>query len=594
MKSLFVFVLALLLAEVLKAQTLNANSLQKWAESPRWLQLLHSDRHGVSRVESSSDGNGFFLAKEGKTSPTAELQATLQMMSSGEIQIRQKTQCRFQLRRKFLLQNQLLDKSLILACPERESWKKTLGATGVKIIFASSNLQSPTSSFGHLLLKFESRRGAELLDYGLSYAAQMPEDAGIKQYAQGLFGLIPGAFSFLPYHQKLMEYSNLESRDIWEYELNLNADETENLIDHIWELEGSFFWYYYLKENCAWRLLELLEIARADLHLTSNFADVVIPLEALREVHQANLVRKIDYRPSLQTQFEGNFRRLNLDEQKCFYAILDSRACEHTNVKILDTVLLYLDRGKKKDEEKQSHLRREVLLQRARLQQSSTSLNFQVPEPPHQSHRPSAFEFALGAKTNSVEEVSMSVYRHHWLDSIVGFVPGSQLELLKIQTMKDVDWHLANVNLLEMSAPGSFTMSDFEPTWYLQTGFMAPSLALTGKLGFGVSVWNLDRKLNLQWIPLVRVRQHEETPLQIGILFRGRFDLLKKLRLGLELTSIESKNLWIGQDQRALLSLTQEFCADILSTISYQRNVQKKSLSLDGEDQAQLELNFHF
>jgi hypothetical protein len=76
----------------------------------------------------------------------------------------------------------------------------------------------------------------------------------------------------MPYYLKVREYSDLENRDIWEYELNLTPEEIDRLLMHAWELGPIHFDYYFFDENCAYHLLGLLEAARPDLTLTEGFA----------------------------------------------------------------------------------------------------------------------------------------------------------------------------------------------------------------------------------------------------------------------------------------------------------------------------------
>jgi hypothetical protein len=37
---------------------------------------------------------------------------------------------------------------------------------------------------------------------------------------------ISGEYSLMPYYRKVKEYGDFESRDLWEYELNLSPEET--------------------------------------------------------------------------------------------------------------------------------------------------------------------------------------------------------------------------------------------------------------------------------------------------------------------------------------------------------------------------------
>ncbi len=45
-------------------------------------------------------------------------------------------------------------------------------------------------------------------------------------HGKDLQGNIRGEYSLMPYYRKVKEYGDLESRDLWEYELALNEQET--------------------------------------------------------------------------------------------------------------------------------------------------------------------------------------------------------------------------------------------------------------------------------------------------------------------------------------------------------------------------------
>ena len=70
---------------------------------------------------------------------------------------------------------------------------------------------------------------------------------------------------------------------------------------HLWELKEIKFDYYFFDENCSYRLLELLEIARPGIELTDKFKLTVIPVDTVRVVENAGLITAVKYRPSQVT-----------------------------------------------------------------------------------------------------------------------------------------------------------------------------------------------------------------------------------------------------------------------------------------------------
>ena len=54
-------------------------------------------------------------------------------------------------------------------------------------------------------------------------AFRLDTDNGLLFAVYGLIGRFPAGFSVMPYYLKVQEYTNMESRDLWEYRLRLDA-----------------------------------------------------------------------------------------------------------------------------------------------------------------------------------------------------------------------------------------------------------------------------------------------------------------------------------------------------------------------------------
>ena len=128
------------------------------------------------------------------------------------------------------------------------------------------------------------------------------ENGGILYTFKGLFGGYEGYFSDGPYYEKVKEYSRLDNRDVWEYTLNLNEEETDRMLAHLWELKDINFDYYFFDENCSFRLLELIEVARPSVNLLDGFSVYAIPLDTVLVVDDADLIDTSYYRASNQSK----------------------------------------------------------------------------------------------------------------------------------------------------------------------------------------------------------------------------------------------------------------------------------------------------
>ncbi|MBC7366736.1 MAG: DUF4105 domain-containing protein, partial [Undibacterium sp.] len=198
------------------------------------------------------------------------------------------------------------------------------------MIFPAAYLNSPSSMFGHTLLRIDQAdvqsNKTALLSYAINFGAYIEGSDNSILYAwKGLMGGYPGLFALVPYQEKLSEYRSLENRDLWEYRLNLTQVETERMVEHVWELKQIQFDYFFFDENCSYRLLELLQVARPGLRLTEQFPLTAIPTDTVKAVKEAGLVEKIDYRPSRERELLERAKPLDSDEQQWVLKVSDDQ-----------------------------------------------------------------------------------------------------------------------------------------------------------------------------------------------------------------------------------------------------------------------------
>lgn len=287
-----------------------AKSLWQRAE---WRRLLHyKPGTGSDRWHSQADDPQFFLSPGGADDPRAELEATLSALRAPAETGDAHAQCRFVARLTWLRSELELGDLPQPDCAGYREFRSRVQATQAALIFPSYYLNSPSSMFGHTLLRLDSGDddgGAEYLSFAVNFGAVVDaRDNGLFYAFKGLTGGYPGQFEVDHYYKKIREYNRDENRDIWEFPLNLDAAETERLIQHLWELRNIRFAYFFFDENCSYRILELLEVARPGLDLTSGFPLTAIPIDTVRAVQDAGLVRGKGFRPS-----QGTVLRQRLD-----------------------------------------------------------------------------------------------------------------------------------------------------------------------------------------------------------------------------------------------------------------------------------------
>lgn len=304
-------------------------SYRHLADNPYWLALGHYRKDGLLLKSSRSfiRDPKFFLATSGREDPEAELMATLDAVDlhqSGDVDLH--PVCRFPARYRWLseqIKDEVFSKKYglrLAACEDYHLWRENIKAHSAALIYASTHLNSPSSMYGHTLLRIDppdySETNTALLSWGVSFGANIPPSDNSILYAyKGIFGGYPGLFNVMPYYEKLKEYSRIENRDVWEYELNLAPAEVDTLVVHLWELKEITFDYFFFDENCSYRLLELLDIARPRQKVLEGYPLVAIPVDTVRGVIDAGFVKGANYRPSISTKLKVKIHSLTLDER---------------------------------------------------------------------------------------------------------------------------------------------------------------------------------------------------------------------------------------------------------------------------------------
>lgn len=469
---------------------------QQLHQHPQWLKLLHYRPAGLTQqLRSQADDDNFFLARHGKTDPASELAATLAAFftrttaSSND----DHAQCRFPAR-FYWLQNQLnFDKTQIPApkCIKYNKWRNQFNGHSVALVFPSAYLNSPSSMYGHTFIRIDPKdrnHNTQLLSYTVNYAADSAtnENQFVLAY-KGLFGGYRGITNLLPYHMKVKQYSDMESRDIWEYQLNFSPEETTQLIRHVWEIESINFDYFYLDENCAYRVIALLEVARPELDILSHYSSHAIPVDTIRSMVAENTLVNVVFRPSLATQLRSYINQTNptalvqaekiINGDSAPSLLLQSTLPKVEKASILELAYESL-RYKKQSEELDPGIVKErsfpILLARSQLKQKSSLHPPETPEVrPDQGHKSGRVQIQTGSH-DSLNYLSIE-WRpsfHEWLDPPAGFIEGGQIEFLKTK-IRHYEGGTSKLDSLKIINIASISPRDtfFSPlSWEVSTG----------------------------------------------------------------------------------------------------------------------------
>lgn len=432
---------------------------QQLATDEEWLRLVHYRKGLFGGWESEVDGSPFFLAADGKTEPEHELASTIRAFYAPvpKDPKQQHALCQFPARFGWLDAFLHFDHAQLphVECPEYREFLGLLRPQGLTLVFSSYYLNNPASALGHTFLRIDQAlntegESRELLDYGVDYSANVDTSNALLYAIKGIFGLFPGTFRRVPFSLKVREYNDFESRDLWEYDLNLSKPEVQRVVDHIWELGSTYFAYYYMTENCSYQILSALEVADPHLHLLEGLNKPVIPADTVKALFKnPGLVKRIKYRPSNRTQFLQRMSKLTPEEADAVALLMKSpnaalpRAFDaNEQVKVLDTALDLLDVQLARDTVKsreqmdqQGAERQQALLERrAGYDIQTDEPHYPAPEGqmPHLSHGSQRLGLGSGYdhQRGYFHALSFRLALHDLADPGAGFPLGSEIEFL--------------------------------------------------------------------------------------------------------------------------------------------------------------------
>ena len=428
----------------------NKNDHTALATHPYWLKLGHYRQATLSTWKSEVDSPDFFLSPTGKTNPNDELNATIAALSGRHLTA-EKTQlqrCKYPARYTWLKAN-IKNDWPALNCPQLKHWQKIINPKGITLVFPTAFMNSPSSMFGHTLLRIDAKdqtRSKELIAFAVNFAAEPDgSDNAVMFAVKGLIGRYPGKFSLMPYYKKVREYNDLESRDIWEYKLNLSEQQVERVLLHLWELQTATFDYFFMDENCSYQLLALLQLARDDLDLTSAFTAQAIPSDTVAALRDNDLLQSPNYRPAFGTKLFNYSEQLTDQQLKDARKLMQGELLntEHYSdeqrVAILEMAYEWLnfefyDKGLNREEIAPRLTK--LLLMRSKYQIPSPLKKPKRPiASPEQGHGSSRATLARSHYENS-RDMSHFSYRlsyHDLLDNSAGFIPGAQISFLDIE-----------------------------------------------------------------------------------------------------------------------------------------------------------------
>ena len=458
------------------------------AQHSYWLQLNHYRLGQTSQWKSEIDSPEFFLTTQGKRDPLAELQATVAIFQAQQQPAYSDAVCRFPARFNWL-NNKLAANWPQVDCADMQAWQAIIQPQGMTLVFPTAFMNSPSSMYGHTLLRIDAKdqiRNKELVAFALNFAAQPDADDGAAAFAmKGLTGQYPAAFSLMPYYRKVREYNDLESRDMWEYKLNLSPAEVNNILLHVWELKDTRFDYYFIDENCSYQLLSLLQLAREDLALTDAFDYQVIPSDTVVILHDKGLLTAPQYRPAFGTKLLHYSEQLSAEQLAAARVAMagqypDGKAfTDSERAAILELAYEWLnyrfyDEGLARDDTAPQLT--QLLIARSQIAASSPFQPVPVPAvSPEYGHGSARVGLGVNGYRNNDSRLLLSWRSnyHDLFDAQGGFIPAAQISFLDVAVSLDADFNtrLERLYLFDaMTLPPDNAVFD-SWSWSMRMGF---------------------------------------------------------------------------------------------------------------------------
>lgn len=394
-----IFFVGLSLSLCSKAITISEQQSNNLSSNPYWHKLLKYKPSGDG-FYSEVTTDEFFLSRFGRENPKAELEANIALLSIPD----HPKKCKF-VERYHWLRTQLnlpKEKYNLANCSEFQEWARLDKIQSASLVYASGYLGNPASFFGHILLKLNyptNLVGANsLLDTSINFGAAIPaEDNAFVYVFKGFFGGYFAGFkedSFFRHHHS---YAEQESRALWDYQLDLTQEQLHSLVRHSWELKQQKFDYYYLNDNCASRMAELIDVV-ANVELTEPAFPWVQPITIFQKAKnpQNKLIKSISKFPSHHDQFLNSYQELTSKEKTVVLEldkILDFKTSTYEalsnreKVNVINVLMNYFEYRYKLGDESVKQLKNIALRERFKLPVGTTSTSTKEVAP-HLGHFP--------------------------------------------------------------------------------------------------------------------------------------------------------------------------------------------------------------
>ncbi len=144
---------------------------------------------------------------------------------------------------------------------------------------------------GHIFLKLSGYDAQKKFrEHSVSFYTNAATFNLPKLLVENFITGMKGYYALAPYEEALHQYSVVENRSIWDYQLKLDKAQLALLKSHLYELRFVQFKYHFHSYNCASLIKELLVLVEPDIAKNSDLWTT--PVDVVKHAQRAKLVAK--------------------------------------------------------------------------------------------------------------------------------------------------------------------------------------------------------------------------------------------------------------------------------------------------------------
>ncbi len=351
------FILLLILPLLLyssELEILKKANILKLYEKNEWKALLHYDNKLDITDKTFILSEDFSLEEELKLTINSFYRSVEKYEN-----INNHPQCKFPGRLLFISHELNISESEFpkINCPDFSTYKIKAPAEKIYLIYASEKVNNPSSMMGHTFLKYSGVNHQDReVQHAITFYTVINTINIFTLAYQNIYSGMNGLFALQPYKKIKEQYTEIENRNIWEYQLKLSEYRRKLMYYHIWELKGLKMKYYFTSYNCSTVIYYALSLANPKIYDDAKLW--ITPLDTVKFLYKYDLIANSELFPSNEWLIKMTVE--NLDDNKIgnVVNIVDNKKYNQINeldfnsLKLLEAYssLKYKEKSIEKDE----------------------------------------------------------------------------------------------------------------------------------------------------------------------------------------------------------------------------------------------------